>query len=324
MVDSQLKSKKVLHVWLNAIFYTATLTIFCYTRNIATSQDIFISFLPVPESPVWFAGHYIIVILLSPLLNLFINKASKKIVFFTIFVYFCFGVLYVTTTTRLGVIGNELFGLLFIYILTGYIKKYLKIPKLKISVIVFFSFYITLCLTRSISNTYLQNNVILNAYLEAYRAYFISLPGLILAFSMFFIFMQLKPIKNKFINKISSCSLGIYCFHQVPCWYPFLWTNIMFAQKHAEILTSSQRYLYAAASIIAIFIAGTIIEIIRATIFNLLLEQRKFYDNVCCKLDKLINNNSINDDKINYSLYLVISGVIIIFFVILKIISIQI
>lgn len=197
---------------------------------------------------MWFAGYYMVLVLLSPLLNLLMSEANKKIHEWIIFVMFCLVVLYPTVTAGSNFLSDDMWILIFLYLTTGCIKRYRTIPECKRSFLVFGCVWLLLTGLRtyvaghSSSNLYIFT--VLGNYCEIYRSRLQALPSLILAYSAFFGFYGLKIKPLKLVNIAASTTLGVYCFHQVPIWYPYLWTELFKSTMYSRMLAGYQRHHY--------------------------------------------------------------------------------
>ncbi len=68
---------------------------------------------------MWFAGYYMVLVLLSPVLNWLINEAPKQIVEWLLLVLFCLMVIFSTVTANLGFFAHDIWPLLFLYLTTA-------------------------------------------------------------------------------------------------------------------------------------------------------------------------------------------------------------
>lgn len=341
LVDGKFKIHRVIHTWLTIFTYAIPLGIFCILKGLAGRDIIAASLLPIERSPMWFASAYMIVVLLSPMLNMLINEAPRRISRWIIFVLLVILSLYTTVTSKNGYMTNDVWAMILIYLLTGYIKRYhqgtidskaKKHPVLIFLGIFFIAwfpivFFRTLADFNSTSRLYILR--LLSEYTDSYRAQFHSIPNIIMAFSLFFAFKNLKVKSSKIINKMAGTTLGIYCFHQIPVWYGYLWSDICKAPMHAENLHGTMRAVYTVLTIIALWLFGTIIELVRAKICNLVIEDRVIYKRLCNRIDNLILEDG-KDDSVNskknltdvkvFSLTFVCIGVL---FAVSKLISIE-
>ncbi len=290
LVDRDVQIKRVFHVWLTVVMYTVPIMAYMYYIGLAGKEDLLRALLPVEESPLWFAGYYILLILTSPVLNLLLRKENRRIAEYVIFVLLVLNVLYPTITARLGFFSNDLFALIFLYLLTGYIKKYRDdLPNAKKCMAVFFAVWGSLTVLRALAringSSRLYIWTLIGEYGEVYRARLQTLPNLAQAYCLFFAFKGIKLKNSKLINTAASATLGVYCFHQVPVWYGYLWKNIFHTPFFTSILHGKLRMLYTLGSILTVWLCGTVIELIRSRLSGAVIESRAWYGAMCRKID---------------------------------------
>ena len=136
--------------------------------------------------------------------------------------------------------------------------------------------------------------MIFKSYGEILKTKIEVVPNILMEYSIFFFFLNVKQMKSKMINKLSSATLGVYCLHQVPGWNYYIWQNIFYANFHSTILTGWKRYIYVVLVVIAVWVSCTIIEIIRMNFSRLLIEERKWYKKLCGLMEKTIYNEKRN------------------------------
>jgi len=327
LVDKPFQFKKIAHTWLTVIMYTVPITLYCMHIGIASKLDLFRAFLPIEGSPLWFAGYYMVLVLLSPALNLLMKEENRRIHEWIIFVLFCLSVLYTTVTAEFSFLSDDIWILIFLYLVTGYIKKYKRVPEYKSCLLVFGCVWLLLTGLRayiaghSSSNLYIFT--LLGNYCETYRARLQTLPNLILAYSAFFGFygLQIKPLK--FINTIASATLGVYCFHQVPTWFNYLWTDLFKSTMHAEMLVGYQRALYIILSIILVWIIGTVLELLRKKVSGFLIEGRKCFHSFCGHIDNMVYSTGNNEKRGMQKRQYIVIVFIVIYFAAVKFISVE-
>ena len=169
--------------------------------------------------------------------------------------------------------------MIFLYLLTGYWKKYREIPSLSKARRCFCITFLFLVGGRVLCH-FLPAGIAVNVlkrYMEAYRTRMQTLPNLLMAYGLFFVFYHLKIRQSLTINRLAGLSLGVYCFHQLPGWYPVLWDGILRASYHAKNLPGVQRALY--------------------TLSGLLIEKRHWFGQLCRYADHLVNgeNEDLSD-----------------------------
>ena len=327
--EKPFRIKRVIHTWLTVIMYTVPITLYCMYWGGASKENLFYAFLPIEGSPLWFAGYYMVLVLLSPVLNWLINEAPKQIVEWLLLVLFCLMVIFSTATANLGFFAHDIWPLLFLYLTTGYIKKYKPVPESKKCLLIFGSLWFFLTFLRAYvmgkSGSNLSIYAMIRDYCEIYRARLQTLPNLLMAYSIFFYFYAIKVAPSRIINTLAGTTLGIYCFHQVPVWYSYLWTNIFQSTKYVEELHGYKRAIYTLIVIFLVWGIGTALELIRSRISKILIEDRKYYDNFCNAIDKLVNyedDANVNIQKKNIRWHKQIIIITFCFFVIVKFITI--
>lgn len=313
-IGKEFKFRKILHVWLTVIMYTVPLVLFMCVKGLAGRADLIKCFFPIEESPLWFAGYYIVLVLFMPFLNMLITKAPRKMLELLLVLVFCMSCLYTTITNNLGIFDSDVWTMIFLYCLTGYIRHYgIKIPSIGKAFSVFFGVWLLVTLGRVFSSLYDLGQ--LSVYCETFRARMQSLPNLLMAYSLFFGFLGINLKSSKTINKIASASLGVYCFHQVPVWYQYLWSAVFRADFHAGILHGGKRMLYTLCGILGVFILGTVIEFVRAKVSGVLIEDRNYCRRFCLSVDNIVNG----DGKI--STLKPVIAVLAVYFIVLQVFS---
>lgn len=319
LADKDFRFKRIVHIWLTVVMYTIPLTIYLYLIGVSSRGNIVAAFLPVEQSPLWFAGYYIVLVFIAPLLNLIIHDVPKSVLEFFLFVFFCGQCLYTTITTDLGFFSDDIWSLIFLYMLTGYMKKYVtELPKTGRAFILFGLVWFCLTLSRAMAANYGMG--MLAGYCEIYRARLQTLPNLLLAYSAFFAFLGLRVKYSRIINTLASTTLGVYCFHQVPVWYTYLWEQGFRSSVYNQTLHGVKRMLYTVCSIFAVWIMGTIIELIRIKISSILIENRKFCVYLCGKIDACMNGDESKENKRTNKKILITTVVILaIYFLLLRV-----
>lgn len=293
----EIKIRKVFHIWLTVSLYTIPLLTCMYYLGMVNKEELFLAFLPIEESPLWFAGHYILLVLATPLLNLLLKEENKAILEYILAVLFILLVLYPTITARLGFFSNDLFALIFLYLFTGYIKKYgSTTPGSRLALFVFLLTWGGLTFFRAFAAYRVSTGrwywPVLQNYGEVYRARMQTLPNLIIAYSLFFTFQGMHVRNSKLINLLSSATLGVYCFHQVPFWYSFLWNTVFNTGHYTAALHGVARMMYTVRCVLLVWLLGTVVELIRNAVCQWLIESRVWYAALCQRIDAQLQNHA--------------------------------
>ncbi|MCR4895590.1 MAG: hypothetical protein K5891_02325, partial [Lachnospiraceae bacterium] len=193
----------------------------------------------------------------------------------------------------LGFFVNELWAAMYLYVLTGYLKTYLKkLPSAKKALLLFLGLWLALTAYRAVFEPFegLRSGVLqtLYDYGETYRSRMRTLPNLVMAYSLFFFAVQTKERSVPVIDKVAGTALGVYCFHQVPVWREYLFGTLCRADYLREYIHGWRRMLMVIAMICAIWAVGTVVELIRSAVFGVLIENRPAYKKLCDGIDGFV------------------------------------
>ena len=116
-----------------------------------------------------------------------------------------------------------------------------------------------------------------------------TVPNFIIAFCLFYWVINLPEKHNKVINALSMSTFSVYIIHQVPVFYPFLWTNIFMAEKWLP----QHNFLYAIFVTITVFLACSVIDIPRRKWIEPAVMNSKAVKWVESKMDNVFENINI-------------------------------
>lgn len=288
--DLTFRSKKLIHIWLTVAMFSLPFMAWMLTQPFS-QKAIQIMAYPLEESPLWFASYFMVLMCLAPLLNLLLREGTRRLTEFILFFFGAAMVLYSTVTAELGFFAHDIWPMVFLYLLTGYWKKYRPVPSLSKALTWFFISWLGVSACR-VACIYLPEGIgtsMLRKYTELYRARMQTLPNLVTAYSLFFIFHHLKFRPSRTINRLAGMSLGVYCFHQLPGMYPILWSEVLRAPYHAAYLSGVSRMAYTLAGILVTWVIGSVAEFLRGKAARALIEDRKWFNGLCQRADRLIS-----------------------------------
>lgn len=301
LVDSPFKVKRIFRTWLTVIMYTVPFVLAArFIFHIAVGKEMLYQMLfPIEESPLWFAGYYIVLVAVSPLLNILLRQLKKTSLETALYVPFIFIVLYSTAAFWAGaVFTSDLWIMIYLYLLTGYFKKYSVTFGRKKCLAVFLFAEILLCSVKALTSFYAGLNLPffekLAKYAEYYRGNLQTLPNIVMAYTLFFLFRDLKMRRSRLINTLAGASLGVYCMHQIPVFYDYMWKNIFQSKKYAGQGVRTQ--IYTIAVILVVWLGGTAVELFRKKLAGILVESRGWYKNLCSVIDQIVNSQEQDRD----------------------------
>ncbi len=298
--NKKMKIRKILNlmgqVWFyNILFVVLTLVIgFMTLSRLEIIQST--SFLNM--GGYWFVNSYIALYLLTPLLNIFVEKASQKehkMILAILFIIFSV-VAVLTKQQTITNDGRTVIAFIFLYLIGAYLGKYpiqksyhfrnnSKNKNQLIFLSFFFFFGILNFICYYFGNTLLTSS---NTVIRDLGSTFVSSvdnfssPILIIQSVCYVLFFETLTIKSRFINKFSVLTLGIYLVHEnkYVCSYIYLrFFEPITSTTNSSILV--KLFLIA----IVMFLISAIIEWIRHTLAKLCSRL-----SVIKKLNKKITN----------------------------------
>lgn len=278
LVTSEFNLKKVFNrgkkVYLSMIFYSLLLAavFFIADPSLINVPRIFKAFMPFFSRQWYFLSIYLIILLLSPFLNIMLQRLDKKQ--YLIFTGIIFMVMSVWSTLacvdelkKVFVIskivdpymGKSLGGLLLIYFIGGYLRRFTKEhnkPQFKY-LLAFFSF----CAV----------DFLLHYFVPQYGSNVFGMfnnPLVIGEAVTIFLFFRDIHFYSPVINTIAGTTLGIYAVHENQYVRDFIW-QFKYSGKGAFMgFNFPISFLVGIGYCAVIFIACCIIDLLRQRIFD--------------------------------------------------------
>lgn len=289
MLNSKPKISKIAGLWFQVAFYTIVITILSFIispQNVPIT-DVIKAFLPISTKHYWYISAYFGMYLLIPVLNEAIhqlNKRTLEIVLLSAFTVFCI----MSTDSDPFVLkeGYSILWLSMLYLLGGYFNKYkidLKIKR-RNAFILFVSMTLITFLSK-VGIAYATTIVFGEAKGENILISYISPTVLLAAIGLFLTTAQFKfsnPLK-KAIAFLAPASLGVYIIHV--CKPIFTVATRGFSNSFINYNVIIM-FLLIIASTIVIYLACSIIDLIRIQLFKLIR-----IDRLCLAIENVIKRN---------------------------------
>lgn len=279
--NKKVKYKKVLNLLLVVLFYNITyllIDIF-YLGNKATPLSILENTSILNLNNYWFINYYLILYLISPLLNKYIeNSTQKEHRNLLIIMFICLDVIpYITAQRPFINNGLTLIGFIFLYLVGAYFAKYplresivfKNFTRNKLRLLFLFGFimmvifnYINYHFGKSLITS--TNPILLrikDVITNQVTAY--SNPILFLQTVFYFLYFGELSIKSKLINYISSLTFGVYLVHE---------NRVVFCNLYDRVFSPITEYTTSGMVVkmfilaLILFFVGSIIEMIRKII----------------------------------------------------------
>lgn len=219
MCDKEFKFERIFKVWLKtAVIGTLIYLLLVIIRieEISIKNMVF-NMLPIITNRYWFIGCYIILMLASPIINIFINNTNKKQLAITIIgllilnIVFDFAGSWLWSSNR----GMSWIWFINLYLISAYIKKYKNDVGSKKHLLYYALFVVILFASKIILTILMQKLFSTTKLTTIFYNY--NSPLCLLAAINIFIYFKNINIKSKFEKTIlclSNSTLMVYIIHE--------------------------------------------------------------------------------------------------------------
>lgn len=290
LINSQFKIKKFLSLSLQVLFYSLGIYLFLLTTGIVkfSSSDLFNAVFPILTGMYWFVSVYMAMYLLSPFINKFLSKLSRRnhlgLVVLLIGIFSIWPTLFVLgdsfTFISLNIAnGYSVVWFIVLYCIAAYIQRYYKPSYNFKKYVTRYSLIALSVVLLFVGSSYL-GNVTHNAYFAALFTQmhgYNSFPILIASVALFMLFLNLR-IKNKGLNNsiatLAPLTFAVYLIHEEPHIRSILWDTLN-PSAHAF---NPHFLIFALVSVITIYTVCSAIDWIRLKLFIVISKIKFFKD----------------------------------------------
>jgi hypothetical protein len=286
--DKQLKFGKALKLNNTVWFYTAIISIIFFSVGADISKlSLFHDLLPISYGSYWFFTCYLMLFLISPILNIVIANSNKfrlrKII---VGCFILISILPILTKNAFFNSGNgfSLSSFILLYFIGAYLNKYpiqhsyfLKVFTRDAKRLVFVVAFFCLAVLNFLLNylgTGLQhfgNSLVVDIggiLTNAFVSY--SNPILILQSICYILFFETVCINSNFINKIASCTFGVYLITDNIYVREWIYKALGFDR----VIYGIDIILYIILFSLSLFIIATTFEVIRQFLFKIIYNSK--------------------------------------------------
>lgn len=265
--SKQLKTSKILKLWLQIASYSVGIYIFfcIFEKAEFNYYSLIRQFLPINRELWWFPSTYFVMFLLSPFLNVLLKKLNQKqyikMLAISIFLWSVLGVL-----DRRGLQGNILITFFVIYSIGAYIRLYKndnKINKFKVVMILLITWLLDAFMQIFLKKE-AKRIVQFNDLAILFRSQ-ISLFTIIISVCIFMLFKNFEIKYSRSINIIGSATFGVYLIHENEYIKWLLWEKLVIGRNY---INSPYLFLYGFLAAICVYIICTLIELARIYILE--------------------------------------------------------
>ena len=283
MVEARFTFKKVVLLWAQVLFYAwGMAAIFFLTGSVNVGgqgiYDLIPVVLPVTGNHYWFATVYLTLFAVSPFLNVAIKHMTRVqhgwAIGITVLIFSLWNTVLPFTIPVTDGEGMDLPWFLCLYLIAAYIRKYPDCVKLKKR------FCLPVYLGSAALSVLLGLLLLwvdtkvgkLGGYAGNFFPYnsFLTLTASVALF-LFFLQWNIKDgILARCIVKFGACTFGVFLIHE-HFYMRYLWPKWFGVSEMAE---SPWMLLHMFGTILAVFFACAIIDMVRQWIFKLIFQNR--------------------------------------------------
>lgn len=271
------KIKSVVNLLLQVFTYSAIGLLVCFLFDRTTfSRGMFSEILLIGK-PYWFVVSYLLLYILSPVLNSFIELSKPSTVKKILISFFSFETLYGFIFGQGGFEGGySTMSFIGLYLLARHLRvngsKILHLSKIAcISSYLFISMIMTIIATIG----YLLGHGSIGYYMIRYNNPIVIISSLFL----FLAFTQLN-FKNCFVNHFGSFALAVYLIHNNPHIFPYYRNAVIYLKESFE---GSLGIFLVIVFVLLVMISSLFIEKIRLAITPLSVIH-SIYDKITGKI----------------------------------------
>lgn len=283
MCNRENSYKPIIRLWLQVWFYSLLLFVICrFGFQVSYSTyELFTVFLPAIFQEYWFFTVYIVIYMLRPYINIFLEHADRISLRNLIIVMSVLWVL-IPTFTLQSIFGSSLIQMLFYYIVGAYIRLYpdhiLKNKAVIIGLTIASFFFL-------FASTFVFDYLgeLIDLFRDKGGTFYTkeSLLIVMCTIGLFVYFVNIRPFSNRIIDAISACTFGVYLIHDNPAVRKLLWLRFF---RHAECLDSKYLIVNILISVLLVFCISSLIEYLRICILD------KHFNRLARNIDNKLNN----------------------------------
>lgn len=269
MCISKITDSKIIKLISEVVFYSVTITAIFFLGNLSLEPVSFVklllSFFPIGREEYWFMTCYILLLLMSPILNMSISMMEKvfheRIIIAAVILWSI-----MPTFFKINYGVNNLCWFVVLYFVGSYIRKYVDMEKhnakkhLMVSGMLYLLLILSCVLIILLSEYCHSGWGVHSRFLMKLNSPLVLLSSVELLIGM----IKLKGRNVKWINVMASGTLGVYLIHDNRLVRDFLWNTL----RNAKFYFSDRLLFHAIISIIGVYIVCTIIDLLRQIIFE--------------------------------------------------------
>lgn len=262
MVTSTMKNSRILKLFGQMIFYAWAIALLFHLTGLEnfTTESLKAALLPFWSGENWFVTCYILLCLLIPFLNPFIETLEQKS--FAKLLVILFVIRFVTPLLDTRTFWSTTHGLeqfILLYFIGSYIRLHGFQTKLlqnkwsvRILLLLLIGFWGIISAGCGIQGLHYKNETLLADVTKYYPLFSILISPVFLI-----VVLGLKPFYSKFINKISGSVLAVYLIHDNPLVRKYIWWTI---SPNINQIGSNHIFIHMTEKVLIVFTLCIIID----------------------------------------------------------------
>lgn len=295
MVRRPFRSDGFLKIYGQLWFYSVVTSYLCHiffgTCNSIAS--IVRPLFPVSTLALWYISAHLSLMLLSPFLNkvFLLPKKQLQRLLAALFILLSGMTTFFSICSSVAVDltwGEWVAWFSFVYLVIGYIKLHVDLKKLRtvLFLVLGLGIWLSLATIRAAAKVGYLDSHIFEALAKRTTIWLYNastLPCFLSSLLIFIFVATRKTFSSRVINNLSASTLGVYIIHQVPVFYPYLWTMVFPTTKYYH---SPYLPLYIIFVVVTTFLGASLIDNVRKMLLEPLWVKSRLFRQVQSLLDK--------------------------------------
>lgn len=274
MVEKNIKSKSILNLWFQVLFYSLILSLvfFIFVPETRSVQNVVCAFMPIMLRQWWYISFYFVLYFFIPFINTGLkhitqNEFSKLLL--AILVGVCVVDSIIPCDAFLLNAGYSPIWLIIMYLFGAYVKKYdLRRKSTPAKCIIGFMLMVTITLLGEMFIYFATLKVFGQAKYEntlmSYTSITIVLASIFLL--LFVININLNDFVVKVVRILAPATLGVYLIHCQPLVFKYSKDILPFLSDEPLIFILA----FVLISSLIIYVSCSLVDLIRIRIFKLI------------------------------------------------------
>ena len=229
---------KIVKLWISVLFYSVVISLFFFIEYDYPydSLTIFKMITPIMNETWWFMSAFIILMIISPLLNKIAHSIDKRtyLSMIMIFTILWFIVPTITGSTTYGL--NNVLQFSYLYLIAGFIRLYPESfgKRTFLYCGIFIVSLATTCGSYYVLEHINSNDPLIFTLTANYMRFVLgySVTVLLMSLSLFLLLNNTKHFSCKPINILASATLGVYLIHEQPYVRDVIYNDFFHCTEH--------------------------------------------------------------------------------------------